>query len=164
MNFATVVSFPRLRLQRYYKFPFPAKYFLNFFSSFFQTFSQPPVTHRFAKEKIFHFFMLQNMLFQHTPQLGDKSNSNFNRFLHSKGGVSCPFLSQTPKISHPYGKFQLPTRRIYSRTRPNSATRSQNFSIKKPQNNNQRPKNSSPHTKNHNHPSTKSRKFNKNGK
>ena len=63
MNFATVVSFPRLRLQRYYKFPLPAKYFLNFFSRFFQTFLQLPVTHRFAQEKNFHFLCCKTYFF-----------------------------------------------------------------------------------------------------
>ena len=128
--------------------------FFKIFSDFFATTCHPPLCAR----KKFPLFMLQNILFQHTPQLDDKFNSNFNRFLHCKSGVSCPFLRKTPKTSHPYGKSQHPTRRIYSRMRPNSATRSPNLSIKKPQNNNQRPKNSSPHEKNHNHPPAKSRK------
>ena len=164
MNFATVVSFPRLRLQRYYIFPLPAKCFFKFFSSFFQAFSQTAVTHPLAQEKIFTIFMLQNMLFQHAPRRSDGSTLFFNRFLHCKGAFSDPFPRQTPKNSHQNGKFQRPTRRIYSRMRPKSAARSPNFSIKKPKNTIKSPKSSSTHAKTHRHPSTKSRNFNKNCK
>ena len=97
MNFATVVSFPRLRLQRYYKFPLPAKYFLNFFSRFFQTFLQLPVTHRFAQEKNFHFLCCKTYFFSIRLNWTINSTQILTDFCIARAGFPAHFSAKHRK-------------------------------------------------------------------